>query len=429
MKKYVFIIICLLMCLCHIKAQETEKDSKFKLSFSERVRLTTIDKAITLDKDKDVLTFTRWRTYLGAEYTPNTHLGMKLELGNEARIWMSPSSRKTTLDEIFVNQLYINYQNVANLPLDIRLGRQNIMLDEGFICIDGNPLVGSRSNYFNALKTVCRFNDRNKLTAFFTYNTRKEEFLPILHEKDPYLPLEEQTNSGLGVHHHAKIKQLDWSTYYFYKNYLKYDALPEAHTHTVGTRLSLPFLNGFSFTTEFAYQLGKVDRFNRQSYGGYSRLDYKLGGSVPLLDCISAGAFYLSGDDPKTEKIEGWDPLWSRWPKWSESYVYTLIAENKGKAGYWSNINAINLGFGATLASNVKFNADYLHLSAPQPNETAFCSGGGKTRGNLFIMKLSYQIHKNWTGHFLFEHFTPGNFYFNGADPYNWARFELKYTL
>ena len=40
MKKYVFIIICLLMCLCHIKAQETEKDSKFKLSFSERVRLS-----------------------------------------------------------------------------------------------------------------------------------------------------------------------------------------------------------------------------------------------------------------------------------------------------------------------------------------------------------------------------------------------------
>ena len=84
MKKYVFIIICFLMCLCHIKAQETEKDSKFKLSFSERVRLTTIDKAITLDKDKDVLTFTRWRTYLGAEYTPNTHLGMKLELSKDS---------------------------------------------------------------------------------------------------------------------------------------------------------------------------------------------------------------------------------------------------------------------------------------------------------------------------------------------------------
>ena len=50
MKKYVF-IICLLMCFCHIKAQETEKESKFKLSFSERVRLTTIDKAITYSSE------------------------------------------------------------------------------------------------------------------------------------------------------------------------------------------------------------------------------------------------------------------------------------------------------------------------------------------------------------------------------------------
>lgn len=428
MRKYVS-IICFLLCFCHIKAQETKKDAKFKLSFSERVRLTTLDKAITLDKNKDVSTFTRWRTYLGAEYTPNRHLGMKLELGNEARIWMSPSSKKTSLNEIFINQLYVDYLNVANIPLDIRLGRQNIVIDEGFICLDGNPLVGSRSNYFNALKAVYHFNEENKLTTFFSYNTRKEELLPILNKKAPYQLLEEQTNSGLGIHYKSKIKQIDWSTYYFYKNYFKYEELPDARTHTVGTRLSFPFLNRFAFTTEFAYQLGKVNNFDRQSYGGYSRLEYHLGESVPLLDCISAGAFYLSGDDPKTEKIEGWDPLWSRWPKWSESYVYTLIEESKGKVAYWSNINAITLSLAATLAPNIKFNADYLHLSAPEFNGTAFCSGGGKTRGNLFIMKFSYRIHKNWTGHFLFEHFAPGSFYFKGADKDNWARFELMYTL
>lgn len=429
MKKYLF-IMSFFLCYHGISmAQETEKKAKFKLSFSGRARLTTVDKAITLDKDKDVLTYTRWRTYLGAEYTPNRHLGVKFELGNEARIWMSPSSKKTSINEIFVNQLYIDYNNIADLPLDVRIGRQNIVFDEAFICFDGNPRVGSRSNYFNAIKTVCRINDKNEITAFFAHNTRREKYLPVIHEKDPYQLLEEQTNNGLGVYYKSKIKTIDLSAYYFYKNYIEHEAYPDARTHAIGTRIQAPFLNNFMFTTEFAYQFGKVGTFDRQSYGGYSRLEYNFNQSIPIINQISVGAFYLSGDNPKTEKVEGWDPLWSRWPKWSESYVYTLIAENNGKNGYWSNINSVNAGIKTSLASNMEFSAKYHYLSAPQLSNATLCSGGGKTRGNLYIMKFSYRINEKWAGHLLWEHFAPGNFYFKGADKYNWTRFELTYKL
>ncbi len=428
-EKYLF-IISFLLCYHSISiAQEVEKKSKFKLSFSERIRLSTLDKAFTLDKNKDVRTLTRWRTSIGAEYTPNRYLGIKLEIANEARIYMSPSSSKTSVNEIFVNQLYIDYNNIANLPLGVRIGRQDILLDEGFICIDGNPLVGSRSKYFNAIKTDYQINDKNAVTAFFTYNTRRDKFLPIIHEKDPYKLLEEQTNSGLGIYYKSKIKNINLSAYYFYKKYFEYEAYPDANTHAIGSRIQASFLNNFMFTTEFAYQFGKVGAFNRQSYGGYSRLEYNFNESVPIINQISLGGIYLSGDNPKTEKVEGWDPLWSRFPVWSVSYFYTLKAENKGKIGYWSNMNSINVGIKTSLAKNVKFKVNYHYLSAPQLNDTQFCSGGGKTRGHLYMMRLTYQINKRWAGHFLWEHFAPGNFYFKGADKYNWTRFQLTYKL
>ncbi len=35
----------------------------------------------------------------------------------------------------------------------------------------------------------------------------------------------------------------------------------------------------------------------------------------------------MSGDDPSTDDNEGWDPLFSRWPKWSELYIYSLATE------------------------------------------------------------------------------------------------------
>lgn len=428
MKKRIFIV-----CICIIYStislpQESEKNPKFKFSFSERLRLTTIDRSITLDREKEAWTFNRWRTYLGTEYAPNEHWAVKLELGNEARIWISPASKKSTIDEIFVNQFYIDYKMGA-LPLDIRLGRQNLMFDEGFVCMDGNPLVGSRSAYFNAIKATCRIDKKNEVTAFFSYNPEKENIFPVIHKNNPEQLLEEQTNKGMGIYYKSKIETVGFSAYYFHKNYLKNDLYPKAHTNAIGSRLLFPFLNGFTFTTELTCQFGKTGNWDRRSYGGYARLEYNFGESVPVIRRILSGAFYLSGDNPKTEKVEGWDPLWSRWPKWSESYIYTLIQENQGKVGYWSNINSLHAGIAGSVSSKVDFTADYHHLLAPEYNGTQFCSGGGKRRGSLLVMKLNYPIDKRWSGHFLWEHFKPGNFYFKGADKYDWMRFELLYKF
>jgi hypothetical protein len=40
-----------------------------------------------------------------------------------------------------------------------------------------------------------------------------------------------------------------------------------------------------------------------------------------------------------------------------------------------------------------------------------------------------YKFNGNMTGHFLWEHFEPGNYYFVGHDNYNFIRMELTFAI
>lgn len=126
-------------------------------------------------------------------------------------------------------------------------------------------------------------------------------------------------------------------------------------------------------------------------------MDVTLNKKIPLAKTLTLGGFYLSGDNPTTTKNEGWDPLWSRWPKWSESYIYTQILENKGKVGYWSNIASLNVMLSGKIAEKLSFIGSYYYLLALEYNESAFTNGTGKTRGKLFTLKINYALDKNWS--------------------------------
>ncbi|HPE86736.1 MAG TPA: alginate export family protein [Bacteroidales bacterium] len=431
MKRILFLFFVIIFGTSYFSsAQEEIQNPKLKITFSERTRLTSIDNAILLNNDADIWTFTRHRTYLGLEYQPFDHLAGYAELGNEARIWLSPASRKPVWDEVFVHQLYLNWTHIGGIPVALKVGRQNLMFDEGFICIDAQPLTGSRSGSFNAAKVTWSINEKSTLTSFVSHNTFQEEFLPLLNASDPVQMLEEQTNTGVGLYYKTKVRASDLSLYYFLKNTEENENFSVAsQIHALGARVAIPFLSRMQFTAEGAYQPGKAGDFRRNAYGGYFNLGCNLKGLLPVANQIYAGAIYLSGDDPATETVEGWDPLWSRWPKWSESYIYTQILENTGKVAYWSNMASLNVNLTGSLSEKVSFITSYHHLLALEDNTTAFCSGKGTVRGDLLIIKLNYTIDAQWSGHFLLENFTPGDFYFQGADGYNWIRFELMYKL
>ena len=214
MKKFILTLGILLGLYGMTTAQTEEPEQKpFRITFSERARMTSVGEAATLDHNAPVTTFTRWRTYLGAYYNPSKHFEFRAELGNEARIYLTPPTAKTAFNEIFFNQLYVDWKDIADLPIDLRVGRQCIMFDEGFIMVDGNPLVGSRSDYFNAAKATFRFNENNNLSAVFVYNPHRDKLLPVFNEGDHYQPLEEQTNNGAALYYKGHLNPVDLSAY------------------------------------------------------------------------------------------------------------------------------------------------------------------------------------------------------------------------
>lgn len=402
--------------------------SAWKWSFSERTRLTTFDNSINLDDGlSDTFAFTRHRTTLGLAWTPGKNVSFQVQLTNEFRSWLSPKNRPNDGNEIFFDQLYVKWKGLAP-GLTLTVGRQNIMLGEGFVCLDGQPLTGSRSAYFNAARADYALHTNHKITAFISYIPRTDTWLPIINELDPAQGLEEQANTGVGLYYQGTLGKVGLHAYYFRKDTEANNAYPvESGINTLGARAVIPLIGNLALTAEAALQSGTYGNDDSSAFGGYFHLDWKLEESIPYVRVLTLGGIYLSGDDPETTDYEGWNPLWSRWPKWSESYIYTLIRESG--VAHWTNFSAIYFGLNAVFTKDVKARIHYYILGAPEaaPLSAAFAglAGEGSNRGGLLVSRLDYTINRHLSGHFVWEHFEPGNYYIDTADGYNWFRFEL----
>lgn len=96
----------------------------------------------------------------------------------------------------------------------------------------------------------------------------------------------------------------------------------------------LPY--SFSFAGEFAWQWGhqRPDRDIR-AWGGYGYVKRLFG--TAQRHSASIGYWGMPGSDPANPgTIGNWEPLFARWPKWSEGYIYTQFEEN-GLAD-WANM-------------------------------------------------------------------------------------------
>jgi hypothetical protein len=142
-----------------------------------------------------------------------------------------------------------------------------------------------------------------------------------------------------------------------------------------------------------------------------------------LPQTLTLGGIYLSGDRPGTEKIEGWDPIFSRWPKWNESYIYTLTRESR--PSYWSNLTSLYGSISLDFGSRTDGLLMVQRMGAVEAQPGVFPGGTGLGRGTLLKGRLNYKISKFLTGRVIWEHFIPGSFYFPGAASYNWLQFEM----
>jgi hypothetical protein len=193
----------------------------------------------------------------------------------------------------------------------------------------------------------------------------------------------------------------------------------------------LPLFPEASLTFESAGQWGSYGSRSRRAWGGYFHLDYEGLTFLPSGSVGTLGGIFLSGDNTETDDYEGWDPLFSRWPKWSESIIYTLIPETGGRVAYWSNFGSLYGSLKIPIFSRATAIISLHHLLGLRdlPSDNYFFGGSGNTRGELFITRINMTFNKSTTGHFVWEHLSPGNFYPPDSQSFNWIRFELMFRF
>jgi hypothetical protein len=403
--------------------------SVFTWGYQLRMRIETYDNATTLSRDAlGGASYMRNRSSLYAKYRPFSTLSFDARMTNEMRYYLVPETRGFEGDEEFFDQLYMTWDSVASQPLTLTLGRQNLFLGEGFVVFDGGPLDGSRSAYFNALRADWAFSPTSKLMATYFYQPERDKFLPVIDDKKRKLV--EQPEEGYMLYYTGTVATGNLQAYLIRKNIYAIAGFPNtAHINAPGARYDYPVSSDINVVGEGAYQFGTWNNEKMSAYGGYLYGQYKTGQKGFIPSMLTLGTIQLSGDDQTTPENEGWDPLFSRWPKWSEAYISTLAPERL--PAYWTNMSSLYGKLAFVVYPDVTLTFDYHHLTAQHTaNPLKKIPGGtGLGRGDLFIARVSYQIQKSLTGHVWYEGFKPRDYYFDGANAYSWIRMEVIVNL
>ncbi len=408
-----------------------EAPRRFTLQLTERLRLVSWDDAVTLGATPGDTTFSRTLTSLAGTWRPAEGFELAFDVVNEFRHYWKPEDRPFTFHEIGLRGLLARWPRPKGRPFTLVLGRQNIMLGEGFLVMDGNPLDGARTVYFNAARLDLHLGPRSAdtLTVFAAVQPETDP-LPVVNDQDQ--PLVEQPQRALGLYYVRPRPEATLEGYLIHKRELPGSRDPVSARITAGGgRVIVPLAFGLEAVAEAAYQWGEREQAPIRAWGGHARLSRRLGDSGASGHRATLGVVSLSGDNPQTASWEGWNPLFSRWPKWSEAYIYTLIPEQAGRPAYWTNFTSVHAGLELGLAPGSTLELTYHRLGAMHPagRGASFPGGAGTRRGDLLIALWSWRASPRVAGHVRLEHFRPGSFYRDDARTYTWARVELLIRL
>ncbi len=164
--------------------------------------------------------FQRYRTRVWGEYHQSDNLYVRARLVNEWRTGQAGTSANgwKAFDETVFDNLFVDWKTDL---WDIRLGRQDMIYGTGKLILDGTPLDGSRTIYFDAAKAVYKGID-DTTVDFFAMYTQAQDPLAI-HSQDRDLVGRggtgyEGAEAGGGVYIKNKTHQeLPWEAYYIAK--------------------------------------------------------------------------------------------------------------------------------------------------------------------------------------------------------------------
>lgn len=426
----------LFLCLCVSRAFA---EAKFQYGVYERVRHEYWKNNRDMNSqanDAGDRNFFRFKTSVWGQGDYEDLLSLYVKLTNEAKsyTYYGGNAKKGLAgdsDEVIFDNLYLDVKKPGDIPVDFRIGRQDLLglYGENFLIADGTPGDGSRTFYFNAVKASWTIDEKNLLDLVYLNDPKTDQYMPVFDPNKPETAVELSDATGFIVDLKNKsVENLLLEPYYIYKHEGADGAGLQSQTgrtHTMGA-FTKYVMAPWTFHAQLADQVGNTAGEARQGLGGYVFVDRAFS-NVALSPVLTAGYVYLSGDNKNTVKNEGFNPVFARFPTWSEIYAQSYQYESGN--GYWTNLQLYRLQAALTLTQKAKFTASYSFLRANElvPASTVYSfSGTGKNRGSLYITKLDYAFTKNLSAYLLGEFFTPGNFYTDDADNAIFVRTQVE---
>lgn len=377
----------------------------------------------------------RYRARIWTALTPITNLNVSVRLATEPRTWMKPASYSpfkgksgTDWTEGIFDNMYVQWNEPVGLPAKLTVGRQDLMMGEGWLFGDGTPYDGSWTYYLDAARLTYQIKDAHTtIDAIGILQYAKDDaWLPTINNQDRY-QIEQNEKGAVLYISNKSMPQANLDGYFIYKHDSKIGPYAifgdNADIYTLGGRVYGVLAEHWKYGVEGAYQFGEKQDLNIHpvstdfrpisAFGVNSKLTYLFKDSMN--NQLSLNYEYLTGDDPGTKTDEMFDLLWGRYPRWSELYnIYSYATESR--VGQTANLHRIGPGWTISPVKKMDFVANYFVLLADQEVPTRTGKPGlftddGVFRGHYLQTVIKYKFSNHLSGHLWGEFVFPGDFY------------------
>jgi hypothetical protein len=408
--------------------------------------------------------FQRYRLRAWGQYAPTEHIAIGARLMWEGRHYTLPPEsafgptsfpagmgfEQWYSGGVLFDGLTLDFKKIANTPVSIKAGRQDIILGNGWLVLDGTPIDGSRTIYLDSVRATYEAESiKTTLDLIYIDQYANTDRFPMPLNGEIEDQTEQfETGAIAYLRNKSLIKDTDLDGYFIWKNndpnytpgnYRVNNGYPfpsppdNGEVYAVGARIDSKAIPNWTLRAEAAGEWGdSIDylggpRQDIAAFGFNGRAMYNF--NDPMANRVHFDLEYLSGDDPSTSNNEAFDPLWGRWPQWSELYIYQWPLDSR--VGQATNLLRLNAGWMIKVHPTTEITLDYHALwaieeSTRTPAQLANISQDGKFRGNLFTAWLKTKLNKNVSGHLVAEYLDPGSFYAaNRQDGSYFLRAEL----
>ncbi len=395
------------------------------LSADARLRWTYADNNglngnILDDSARHEVIFNRNRFRFGVNMTPVDNIEVNARLVWENWSWYKQNVPRNYFEErdALLDRMNVVWKNPFDLSMDVTIGRQDIILGGGWLVLEGTPLDGSRTIFFDAVRFDVDLDDATKATlVYIDQKAASDDYFNTIGHEGPARNLIENDEQGaiVWIDNTSLIEGVATSGYFLYKREEARNTGAGNDIYVVGSELKGELAPDVTYVVDGAYQFGNKGGTSLVAWGANAVATWDV--KDEMNSKVKFGYEYLSGDD---NGVNGsFDSMWGRWARWSDMYCYRVIPET-GKIGWITNMHRFSIQHVCNPIDKLTLDTAYNLLlnDASVATGTNVGSNGNsdRIRGHHVRSRATYAFTDNISGHIQGEIFFPDSFHTSAAN-------------